>query len=168
MGDILGKFVVILFGTMFLFFVPLTIIALKQDNAAQSYINNTVVEFVDNARASGRISPEAYEKMCSKVFAAHSHCRIELYHGAKYSIPNGTGEFINGSEYYKTDEILTKMGYGTNTVRDYELKEGDYIKVIVNNESPTLGGALVSAFVVGYDTSNLFVSYGGYVGNNIQ
>ena len=168
MGDILGKFVVIIFGTLFLFFVPLTIIALKQDNASQSYIDNAVVEFVDNARASGRITPNAYEKMCAKIFAAHPHCKIELYHGAKYARPDGAGSYVDENEYFTTDEILTAMGYGSSDTLDYELKEGDYLKVVVNNESPTLGGALVRSLVIGYDASNLFVSYGGYVGNNIQ
>ena len=168
MGDILGKFIVIIFGTLFIFFVPITIIALKQDNASQAYIDNAVVEFVDNARASGRITPNAYESMCEKIYAAHPHCSIKMYHGAKYSLPDTPGKFVARNDYYTEDEILSVMGYGSSTMRDYELKEGDYLKVVVQNQSPTLGGALVSSIVVGYDTNNLFVSYGGYVGNNIQ
>jgi hypothetical protein len=51
----------------------------------------------------------------------------------------------------------------------YELKEGDYLKVVVYNTTPTLGDRLLSVFFMSAaDSKTLFTSYGGYVGNNIE
>lgn len=179
MGDIYGKFVVILLAAVMLFYVPVTIISLKQDTTAQSYINDAVTEFVDDARATGKISGNSYENFVNRVYMANSPCTIELYHGAKYLDPEGDtedgedageeGEYLEAHEYYTTQYILDKMYANPDEKpRDYELKNGDYFKVVVYNAEPTLGARLVSVVIPGYTLQPIYESYGGYVGNNMQ
>lgn len=173
MGDIVGRIFVIMFGITLLFFAPVTILAIKQDTSSQTYINNTVVEFVDTARATGQITPFEYESFTKKVYAAHAPMNVNIIHNARYVIPVYEAGVITGYKYsdetYSIDDILSKMYPESSGNEDYELKEGDYIKVVVYNESPTLGGRLMSVITPSYNPERtLFASYGGYVGNNMQ
>ena len=170
MDDIFGRIMVIILGLMILFYVPTTIIAKKQDTTAQSYIDNAVTEFVDNVRTTSVITEDAYEKMAKKIYTVHSPCKIMIYHGASYVTPdlNNTGEIKYHNEYYSEADILPIILDESNP-RDYELKDGDYIKVVVYNETPTLGDRLLSFSIINaYSNKSLFTSYGGYVGNNIE
>lgn len=172
MNDIIGKFAVIIFGIPFVFYIAIAIIALKMDNMSQTYIDNAVVEFVDNARASARITPEAYENMAYKISVAHSPCEIKIWHSAKYVNPgeesDGRYDALTYNEDYGKEYIFSKMYPDNYTSKDYLLKEGDYIKVTVQNETPTLGARLAGILLPGYNKNSLFTSYGGYVGNDTQ
>lgn len=179
MHDIIGKFAIIFFGIPLMFYFAITFIAVKMDNTSQSYIDNAVVEFVDNARATAKITPEAYEDMYDKICSAHPMCEVKLIHSAKYVVP-GEYDDVTGKysiepymEDFTTDYILEKMypglyGYSPDEDYDYILKEGDYIKVTVSNTTPTLGGRLVGLILPSYNQLSLFSSYGGYVGNEAQ
>ncbi len=170
MDDILGRLFIIFVGIAILFYVPVTIMAKKQDTTAQSYIDNAVTEFVDNARTTSRITEDAYENMVEKIYIAHSPCKVSIYHGASYVTPDPahTGDVTYHQEYFSEADILSVITDDTNP-RDYELKDGDYIKVIVYNETPTLGDRLLGMIALSAETNkSLFTSYGGYVGNNIE
>lgn len=173
MNDIIGKFAIIIAGVILVFFIPLTIISLKQDNTTQSYIDNAVMEFVDNARASARITPKAYEKLVDKVNIAHAPCTIEIWHSAKYTVPDynsATGAYgsITAHEDFSKMYILEHMYPDNFTAKDYELKEGDFLQVTVSADSPTLGSRMAGVFLPGYNKRSIFTAYGGYVGNDIQ
>lgn len=182
MQDIIGKFFIIIIGAIFLFFVPVTVIALKQDNTAQTYVDNAAVEFIDNARASAMITPEAYEKLIQKVDAAQPGCNIQLIHSAKYITPDynndalkldGTDkyEYTAHQEDYFKEDILEYMFYkdGADTRNTYYLKDGDYLKIIIDNkDAPTLGARLVGSISSRYDQMTIYTSYGGFVGNYAQ
>ena len=182
MQDIVGKFFIIIIGAIFLFFVPVTIVALKQDNTAQVYIDNAVSEFVDNARASARITPEAYEKLVQKIDAAQPGCNIQIIHSSRYITPDqdnaeykidgtDTYEYTSHQEDFFKEDILKDMFMkgGSDTRNDYLLKNGDYLKVIVdNNDAPTLGARLLGSISSKYDQNTLYTSYGGYIGNFAQ
>ena len=136
MGDVLGKIFIAIFGCILMFIVPVMIIAQKQDTVSQSYIDNAVVEFVDNVRTAGKITPSAYEKLCNDVDMAHMLCEIRITHSSAYTVPSDTINPETGfydTETYRYDYIKEEItGYmypdvGDN--RDYELKNGDYLKV---------------------------------------
>lgn len=174
MSDIVGRIAVAIFGIIMLFIMPVVVIAQKQDSLAQNYIDNAVVEFVDNARATGKITPRAYEQLCDKVDSAHLLCEIRITHSAAYTVP--TEERPDGSwdtEVYRYDyikeDILTKMyPDGDEENVDYQLKNGDYLKVEVRNVTPTMGIKMMRLFSAKRSDEVLFTSYGGYVGNNKQ
>lgn len=174
MGDILGKVLAII-GACFALIVAIMIVAQKQDTVKQDYINNTVVEFVDNARAAGKITPQAYEKLCSGVDHAHMLCEINIIHSSAYTVPTDVIDPNTG--YYETatyrydytkSEILSVMYPDAGDNQEYQMKNGDYIKVEVKNITPTLGTKIMHFFFIGAADTTLFTSYGGYVGNNMQ
>ncbi|MBR5360873.1 MAG: hypothetical protein IK123_08295 [Lachnospiraceae bacterium] len=175
MGDTLGKIFVGLFGCVLMFIVPVLLAAQKQDTVAQQYIDNAVVEFVDNARAAGKITPAAYEKLCRNVDMAHLICEIRITHSAAYTVPTnvidpdtGFFETVTYRNDFIKEDILAQMYPDVGDDRDYQMKNGDYLKVEVQNVSPTLGSRMLRIFTTNQKDSTLFASYGGYVGNNKQ
>lgn len=175
MGDILSKIVGAVLGCIVLFIAPVMLIAQKQDSIAQNYINNAVVEFVDNAKTSGKITPEAYEELCYDIDMAHMLCEIKITHSSAYTVPTDVYDSVTG--YYETatyrydyikDDILAVMFPNTGANQDYKMKNGDYIKVEVVNSTPTFGTRMVRMFNRSNPDVTLFTSYGGYVGNNVQ
>lgn len=175
MGDILGKIFAAIFGCVVMFIVPVMIIAQKQDSIAQNYIDNAVVEFVDNAKTAGKITPQAYEKLCNGVDMAHMLCEIKITHSSAYTVPTDVLDPATG--YYETatyrndfikEEILAVMYPDTGDNQDYRMKNGDYLKVEVINVTPTLGSRMVRMFTTKNPDVTLMATYGGYVGNNKQ
>lgn len=192
MGDLIGKILVMLVGFTMIFYVPVMVISLKQDTTTQAYVDNAVVEFIDDARGSAQITPLAYETMARKVYAALPNAEIEIYHEALYldeaagsdaGVP-GYGGFDSDRSYnaaiFNKDDILAAIYgkdpmdggtgyYDDEHLRNYELKNGDHIKVVAYNTTPTLGGRLLGVILPRYDGRRaIFASYGGYVGNNMQ
>ncbi len=175
MGDVLSRIACIVFGCLVMFIVPVMLIAQKQDTISQSYIDNAVVEFVDNARTSGKITPQAYEKLCNKIDSAQMRCEINIIHSSAYTVP--TEEIDPETGYYKTvtyrndfikSEILDVMYPDVGDNKDYSMKSGDYLKVEVHNAAPTFGTKMVRLFTTKNADITLYTSYGGYVGNNEQ
>lgn len=175
MGDVLGKVFVAIFGCILMFIVPVMLITQKQDTVSQSFIDNAVVEFVDNAKATGKITPSSYEKLCNDIDLAHMLCEIKITHSSAYTVPSDTINpdtgFYDVETYrydYIKDEILDYMYPLTGDNKDYELKCGDYLKVEVVNVSPTLGSRMLRLFTTKNSDVTLFATYGGFVGNNKQ
>ncbi len=175
MGDVLGKVFAAFFGCIVMFIVPIMLIAQKQDTVRQSYIDNAVVEFVDNAKVAGKITPQAYEKLCYDIDTAHLLCEIKITHSSAYTVPTdvidpdtGYHEVATYRVDYTKDEILSVMYPSSGDDKDYQMKNGDYLSVEVMNISPTLGTRLTRLFQTRSSDVTLFASYGGYVGNNKQ
>lgn len=172
MDDIIGKLFIMIIGSIALFIIPLTITAQRQDATKQTSIDDAVVEFVDNARASGEITPEGYRKMCTKIDNAHKTCHIEIEYKIAYEAPDTLNPATNTwsthrlLDEYNTKDILTYMFPDTGgDERIYKLKEGGFLSVTVDNVSPTLGAQMMKLFVPSYTSHNLHTSYSGYVGN---
>ncbi|ADL36403.1 hypothetical protein bpr_IV038 (plasmid) [Butyrivibrio proteoclasticus B316] len=175
MGDVLGKVFAAFLGCILMFIVPIMLIAQKQDTIRQSYIDNAVVEFVDNAKVAGKITPQAYEKLCYDIDTAHLLCEIKITHSSAYTVPTevvdpatGYHEVATYRVDYTKEEILSVMYPSSGPDQDYRMKNGDYISVEVKNISPTLGTRLSRVFQTKSSDITLFTSYGGYVGNNRQ
>ncbi len=175
MGDVLGRVAMTFFGLIIMFIVPVMLIAQKQDTVRQNYIDNAVVEFVDNARSSGKITPEAYENLCYTIDTAHMLCEIKITHSSAYTVPTEVIDPDTG--YYETatyrmdftkEEILEVLYPSSGDNTDYQMKNGDYISVEVKNVSPTLASRMFSFFQNNPADATLFSSYGGYVGNTKQ
>ncbi len=211
MNDILGRLASFLLSAIVLFIVPIMLIAVKQDDTKQTIIDDAVVEFVDNARASGQITAQSYQRMCTKVDSAQEACKIDINYDSaiSYSVPvdkNGnriptdqygnvsssyTGavfyQTVSATESYNKDAIIDRIynvtdakgdpdySSGTAVARDpaegtvpFELREGGYLTVTVQNTAPTMGTKFVRLFIPFYEGKTLLSSYSGYVGNTRQ
>lgn len=169
MEDALGKILAIIAGVFVLFFLPLTIVALKMDNTSQAYIDDAVVEFVDNARSTAIITTNAYEELCNKINTVQSNCTVEITHSSKYVVLDGHDLVTQYYDYQKGD-ILDVIYTGAGTNLKYEMKNGDFISVTVYNNSPTLATQLYRMIMPGYNKSgiSIYTTYSGYVGNNAE
>ena len=195
MQDVLGRLVTFLFGSILLFMVPLTIILMKQDDIKQTIIDDAVVEFVDNARASGEITPLAYQQMVNKVNAAQTRCDISIIYESATQAPRPVENAYGGVDHfdgyekvmkaYTKNDIANYMYYETDdygrliknpVTHDYipinpkafPMKEGGYISVKVMNTTPTPGTQMLRFFLPRYTGKTLVSSYSGYVGNSKQ
>ena len=63
MNDALGRILAALFAFLTFCYFLITEQAMQQDNMAQTYLTSAVVEFVDNARSSGKITAQSYEDL---------------------------------------------------------------------------------------------------------
>ena len=78
MDDVFGKILASVAGVLLLLFLPILCITLKAENTSQALIDNAVVEFVDNARATAQITPEAYEELDRTISAVQSGFTVRL------------------------------------------------------------------------------------------
>lgn len=189
MGDILGRVAAIIFGCFILFIAPIVIIAQKQDAITQNYIDDAVVEFVDRARTTARISPFAYESLCYSVDCSGVLCEIHMYHTTSHmdidiiedytpleypdawEEPAGSGVYkdvVQITETNSTSSILDAMYPDPNPSKDYCMKQGDYLKVEVISRSPSLARKMLSMLFSKDTGTSFYSSYGGTVGSNIQ
>ena len=209
MYDILGRLASFLLSAVVLFIVPIMLIAVKQDDTKQTIIDDAVIEFVDNARASGQITAQAYQTLCTKVDSAQEACKIDITYDSaiSYSVPvDEHGNRINtdangnipssysGTVFYETisateayskadiidriynetdsngDPIYNSMGVGTPKTHTtpFDMREGGYLSVRVENTAPTMGTKFIRLFIPFYEGRSLLSSYSGYVGNTRQ
>lgn len=187
--DGVGRLFTFLFGTIFLFMFPLTLINLKVDDMRQVEINDAVVEFVDNAKASGEITSLGYTQLVSRVAAAYPKCDISIVYeqsiaspvekadgtfGVKRTLFSYDRQNITDYIYYETDNygnvIVDGSGHKVNRTElaDFPLKQGGYLTVTVKSKDITPGTGMVRLFLPGYTGNTLYTCYSGYVGNSIQ
>lgn len=171
MYDIVGRIWAILFGTMVLFIGTTTIYAQKQDTVVQNYVDAATSEFVDTARASGCITQNNYETFIEKLDATKNVYDVNIIHYEEQMAP------VSGEATYETTfeahdrqdivhELYTADAANTNQSPRYNMKTGDFLRVSVENTSPTLGRQLMGMFTGGGATGGqIMSSYGGYVGN---
>lgn len=167
MEDALGRIVAIIASVFVLFFLPMIIVTQKMDNTAQAYIDNAVVEFVDNARATGVVSAAAYEKMCRQIDNIQSNCTVEIRHSSRLAVSDGVDVEIQYYDYFK-DDILSAIYTPAGENQKYRMKNGDFIAVTVYNNSPTMGTRLYRMIMPLYNPSGktIYSTYSGFVGNN--
>ncbi len=167
MEDAFGRIVAIIASVFVLFFLPMIIVTQKMDNTAQAYIDNAVVEFVDNARATGIVSAASYEKLCRSIDSIQSNCTVEIRHSSRLAVSDGGDVEIQYYDYFK-DDILSKIYVPSGDNQKYQMKNGDFIAVTVYNNSPTMGTRLYRMIMPLYNPSGktIYATYSGFVGNN--
>lgn len=154
-------------GVILLFFLPIMCISLTRENTTQAYINTQVVKFVDNARATGKITDTAYEELCSSIDQVQPFCNIAIEHQEKYVVPGNNDKpetcyFTNTKE-----EILSKIYTDTGENAEYNMRKGDFLDVTVYNTKPTLATRIYRLIMPMYNKSgvSVYTNYAGYVGN---
>lgn len=168
MDDAFGRIVAIIFGAAILFYLPILCISLKMDNTTQAYVDNAVVEFVDNARATGIITDRAYEELCRKIDQVQPLCEVQIVHSSRYVTTDGEGGYDTFYFDYQKTDILDVIYTASGDNEPYNMKNGDFLQVIVYNRTPTLATKIYRFMMPLYNPSNvsIYTCYSGYVGNN--
>lgn len=167
MEDSLGRLIAGILSVLVMVYLPVMSIAQKQENTKQSFIDNAVVEFVDNARATGKITDDGYEELCSQIDTVEGGCRIELYHKERYEVMNPDGEIETYYAVNTKPEILDDIYTAIGNNKPYYMSHGDFLQVTVYNESPTIATRIVRLLLPRFMEHNttLYTNYSGYVGN---
>lgn len=176
--DIVGKVFSFIFAMVVMFMVPVINISSKLDQNIQTYANDAVEEFVDKARATGIITSASYEEMISRLDATGISYDIHLTHTRSRIEPvfdetDGSIDFGNeydGTEEYFNDDILSVLypDIPVSGITSYKMENGDFIKVVAVNSTPTIGSRALRMIFAGYDGKNIQITKSGYVGNESE
>lgn len=172
MEDLFGKVVAIVFLVLGLLFLPLLCIPIIMDNISQASIESAVVEFVDNARSTGKITYHEYEDLCYTIDSFQEFCNIQIKHSSDMVIPGAASNEIEHyyADYNKNDILEVIYESSTTENLPYRMRNGDYLTVTVYNTKPTLATKIYRILMPLYNPSGvtIYVNYGGMIGNNVE
>ncbi len=154
MSDSLITIVAIFLAAILMFVFPLLSIAERSDDIAELTVQTAVTDFVDTARATGKITMDNYSKMIGKIEATGNTYDVEMEVkvldenvGKKSAWTNGTviGENVYYSVY--TSQIMNYISSMTDDGDGvYTMKEGDIFSVTAKNNNKTLSQTIRGVF----------------------
>lgn len=171
MGDSVITVVAIFLAAILMFVFPLMSVAERNDDIAQLSAQTITAEFVDNARAIGKITMEDYTKFVNKLSSTGNAYDIEMEVkvldeniGKKSAWTNK--QVIGENVYYSiyTSQILEVLTDETSN-GVYSMKQGDYFSVSIKNTNQTIAQLLRSFFysIAGKDTYQVAAQHSGMV-----
>ena len=166
MSDTLITIVAILLAAILMFIFPLLSMSERGDDISQLSVATATTDFVDNARAVGKITLEEYSKLISTIYATGNSYDVELEVkvldenvGKKSAWTEGT--VIGESVYYSiyTSQIVESLE--KNGV--YAMKEGDILSASVKNTNKTMSQTIRGVFysIAGSDVYSIAAQHSG-------
>ncbi|MBR3882321.1 MAG: hypothetical protein IKJ36_03530 [Clostridia bacterium] len=166
MSDTLITIVAILLAAILMFIFPLLSMSERGDDISQLSVATATTDFVDNARAVGKITLEEYSKLISTIYATGNSYDVELEVkvldenvGKKSAWTEGTviGENVYYSIY--TSQIVESLE--KNGV--YAMKEGDILSASVKNTNKTMSQTIRGVFysIAGSDVYSIAAQHSG-------
>ena len=166
MSDTLITIVAILLAAILMFIFPLLSMSERGDDISQLSVATATTDFVDNARAVGKITLEEYSKLISTIYATGNSYDVELEVkvldenvGKKSAWTEGTviGENVYYSIY--TSQIVESLE--KNGV--YAMKEGDILSASVKNTNNTMSQTIRGVFysIAGSDVYSIAAQHSG-------
>lgn len=171
MSDTLMAIIGIFIAVILMFILPLSIMANKNDEIAQTVVQVAVSDFVETVTNQGRITEFDYNKLVQKISATGNAYDIQI---EVQIIDDNSRRATSTADSSQTGEYKYYSVY-TNTIMDkirndgfYELKKDDYVIVNVKNINITLGTQFKNMFykLVGKDTYTIGTSSSGIVVNS--
>ena len=171
MSDTVITIIAIFLAAILMFVFPLLSVSERSDDISQLSVQTATTEFVDNARAVGKITMENYTDLVTTVSATGNTFDIEMEVkvldenvGKKSAWTQGIviGENVYYSVY--TSQIVENIQ--NNGV--YAMKEGDIFSVSVKNTNKTLSQTIRSVFysISGSDIYSIAALHYGVVTAN--
>lgn len=155
MSDTFITIVAIITVALVMFIFPLMATANQNDDITQTAVQALVSDFVNEAAKEGKITASNYNEFIQKLNATGNSYKVDLEVFVLDDNPGGKGP--------NSDAIGENIGYSVfnNAIKSeletsgvYKLKQGDYIKVKVNNTSITFGTQVKNFLysIIGQDT----------------
>jgi len=168
MGDSLITVISIMLASVLMFVFPMMSMAERNDDVSLATVQTAVVDFVDNARTTGKLTQANYDGLTQKIYATGNTYDIDMevkyldVNPGKKTVnvaQNKIGENLYYSEY--TSQILDEL----NAKREINLKEGDIISVSVTNTNTTISQMLKNFFysLSGNNTYKIEAHHAGVV-----
>ena len=172
MGDSLITIFAIFIAAILMFVFPLMAVSERTDDVSQLAVQTATAEFVDNIRATGKLTASDYEKFVETISATGNSYDVEMQiqvldenPGKKTTQVESTK--IGENVYYNvyTSQILDVIAPEKGTGKTYKLKEGDLFSTSVKNTNTTISQLLRNFFyqIAGNDTYQVAASYAGMV-----
>ena len=178
---VLDRIFAVICAVLVFFYGALMLQAEKQEQTVETYAADAVDEFVNKACATGIITPSSYEEFVSRLDSTGVTYRIYLIHQKETIEPtvelrDGENKSLVGSfeRYYlesRNQEILDTLFPDPPTTEPvyYYMEEGDFFKVVIENNTPTFAKKWKQLFSANTsDTPSILVSRSGYVGNEAR
>lgn len=171
MGDSLVTIVVIFLAAVLMFVFPLMAMSERTDDVAQLAVQTATTEFVDNARTTGKLTLQDYDKFMQTITSTGNSFEVDIEYrsldenpGVKTTQADMTK--IGENYYYNkyTSQVLEELQhYGRIT-----MKEGDMISVTVKNTNQTISQILKNFFyqLSGNNTYQIVAQNAGIVSVN--
>lgn len=183
MGDSLITVVAIFLAAILMFVFPLMAVSNRTDDIAQLSAHTATAEFVDNIRATGKLSLADYDKFVREINSSGNSYEVDIQVMVKdenigIKVTQEDKDKIGENEYYNiyTTQILDALQEkyveleGKNVLNPEEkaritLKEGDIVSVKVKNTNVTISQLLRNFLyhVTGNDTYQIAAESAGIV-----
>lgn len=169
MGDTLITVIAIFLAATLMFVFPLVSVSDRNDDIAQLTVQTETVEFVDNIRATGKLTQANYDAYVQKISATGNVYDIEMEirhldeNPGKKSAQTASekiGENVYYSEY--ASQINEKLNKNNGII---PLKSGDFVVVNAKNTNTTIAQSLKNFFysISGNSTYQISASHSGVV-----
>ena len=168
MGDSIITIVAIFLAAILMFIFPLMSLSERSDDIAQLSVQTTTAEFVDNIRATGKLTLDDYDKFLNPLTATGNSFDVDIQiqkldENPGVKVTQGQKDKIGENIYYSvyTSQIMDEL----NANNEIKLKEGDIVSVTVKNTNKTISQLLRNFFyrVSGNDTYQISAQHGGIV-----
>lgn len=173
MSDTLITVVAIVLAAVLIFVVPVITMADRFDETAQANVEAITSEFVEEIRATGKLTQEKYNKFLENLsstgytYDVNMEFKIQDENPGKKTTQTTNdkiGENVSYSVYTsQIEEELEK-----NKDHTYTLKQGDFISVTIRNTNLTLAQQMKDFVykIVGNDNYTIVTTQGGLVQAN--
>ena len=168
MGDSIITIVAIFLAAILMFIFPLMSLSERSDDIAQLSVQTITAEFVDNIRATGKLTLDDYDKFLNTLTATGNSFDVDIQiqkldENPGVKVTQGQKDKIGENIYYSvyTSQIMDEL----NANNEIKLKEGDIVSVTVKNTNKTISQLLRNFFyrVSGNDTYQISAQHGGIV-----
>ena len=168
MGDSIITIVAIFLAAILMLIFPLMSLSERSDDIAQLSVQTTTAEFVDNIRATGKLTLDDYDKFLNTLTATGNSFDVDIQiqkldENPGVKVTQGQKDKIGENIYYSvyTSQIMDEL----NANNEIKLKEGDIVSVTVKNTNKTISQLLRNFFyrVSGNDTYQISAQHGGIV-----
>ena len=171
MSDTVMSVIAIFLSTILMFVFPLMSTADRSDDISQQEVQTQTTKFVDQIRATGKITQTDYDNFLSAIaqtgnsYDAEMEVKV-LDENSRKKTGEASSSKVGENKYYSEYTSQIESVLKENGV--YILKEGDIVSVSVKNTNKTISQILKNFFyqVSGNDTYNIAATAGGVVNVN--
>lgn len=160
-----------------LFFIPIILFGIRQDQEIYDLLTDKTNKFIDNVCETGIISAKEYMDLMNTLDATGIVYDIYLIHSEEKITPrlkdNGTIDVNKTADYYEdyfNEEIFNELfpDVPTATMPRYYLNHGDYISIMIKNKTPTYGSRFISIVNPIAAERKLLINASGLIGNEYE
>ena len=171
MSDTVMSIIAIFLAAILMFIFPLMSTADRSDDISQQQVQSETTKFVDEIRATGKITEDDYNNFLSTIAQTGNSFDVEmetkiLDENSRKKTSEAASTKVGENNYYSEYTSQIESQLESNVV--YLLKEGDIVTVSVKNTNKTISQILKNFFyqVSGNNTYNIAATAGGVVNVN--